>query len=138
MKLKEDFKYLLEQFADIKIMRYQVPDFENLNLKQKKLLYFLSEAALCGRDIIFDQNYKHNLIIRKSLEEIYKHYAGDRESEDFIEFKTYLKRVWFSNGIHHHYSTDKFIPGFSRDYFSELIKHSSTAAVFSLNKNQSG
>lgn len=120
-----DFKYLLEQFADMKIMRYQVLGFDELSLEQKKLIYYLSEAALCGRDIIFDQNYKHNLRIRKTLEEIYKNYQGDRESEDFKEFEIYLKRVWFANGIHHHYSTEKFVPGFSVAYFTHLMQNSS-------------
>lgn len=127
MEKKDDFKYLLEQFADLKIMRYQVPGFEDLSLQQKKLLYYLSEAALCGRDIIFDQNYKHNLLIRKTLEEIYKHYNGDRDSEDFKNFVVYLKRVWFANGIHHHYSTDKFVPEFSTEYFTELMNNSEGA-----------
>jgi dipeptidyl-peptidase-3 len=124
---KDDFKFLLEQFADLKIMQYQVPGFENLSLEQKKLIYYLSEAALCGRDIIFDQNYKYNLRIRKTLEEIYKHYDGDRETQDFRNFTVYLKRVWFSNGIHHHYSTDKFVPGFSPEFFNVLIKNSNSA-----------
>ncbi|MFU8843968.1 MAG: dipeptidyl-peptidase 3 family protein [Bacteroidales bacterium] len=120
-----DFNYLLEQFADLKIMRYQVPGFDELSLDQKKLIYYLSEAALCGRDIIFDQNYKHNLRIRKALEEIYKNFQGDREGEDFKAFEIYLKRVWFANGIHHHYSTDKFVPDFSVEYFTHLMQNSS-------------
>ncbi|MCB2219202.1 MAG: dipeptidyl peptidase 3 [Bacteroidetes bacterium] len=123
----EDFQYFVEQFADLKIMRYQVPGFEDLNLQQKKLIYYLSEAALCGRDIIFDQNYKNNLKVRKTLEEIYKNYQGNRESEDFKNFVVYLKRVWFSNGIHHHYSSDKFIPAFPVEYLSELMKNSPDA-----------
>lgn len=121
-------EYLLEQFADIKIMAYPVPGFEGLSLEQKKLVYCLSQAALCGRDIIFDQNYKHNLRIRKTLEEIHKNYKGDRDSESFRQFVVYLKRVWFSNGIHHHYSMDKFKPGFSPSFFSELIEFSPGAA----------
>lgn len=121
MPQTEDFKFLLEQFADLKIMRYQVPGFEELSLQQKKLVYYLSEAALCGRDILFDQNFKHNLKIRKTLEEIYKNYEGDRQSGDFKAFVVYLKRVWFSNGIHHHYSTDKFSPDFSPEFFTGLI-----------------
>ncbi|MCD4744795.1 MAG: dipeptidyl peptidase 3 [Bacteroidales bacterium] len=124
---KDDYKYLLEQFADIKIMRYKVPGFEDLSLKQKELIYYLSEAALAGRDIIFDQNYKHNLCIRRTLEEIAKHYKGDRETEDFGKFMVYTKRVWFSNGIHHHYSTDKFLPEFSKEYFVHLINNSDGA-----------
>lgn len=121
------FNYFLEQFADIKIMAFQVPGFEELSLKQKKLVYFLSQAALCGRDIIFDQNYKHNLRIRKTLEEILQHYSGDRKVQEFDDFVVYLKRVWFSNGIHHHYSTDKFIPGFKSAYLEVLVKGSPNA-----------
>jgi len=122
MEKENGFKYLLEQFADLKILRYQVPGFDKLSLDQKKLVYYLSEAALCGRDIIFDQNYKHNLDIRKTLETIYKNYTGDRSSEEFKQFEIYLKKLWFSNGIHHHYSTDKFEPGFSESYFETLVK----------------
>lgn len=130
------FKYFREQFADIKIMAFDIPGFEKLSPEQKKLIYFLSQAALCGRDIIFDQNYKHNLQIRKTLEEIYNHYAGERDNEEFKSFVVYLKRVWFSNGIHHHYSTDKFFPVFSADYFKQLIEGSSTAK-FPINNDQS-
>ena len=118
---KDPFRYLTEQFSDSRILRYQVPGFDSLNLNQKKLVYFLSQAALCGRDIIYDQNYKHNLLIRKTLEAIYENYSGDRTSDDFKKFEVYLKRVWFSNGIHHHYSTEKFLPEFSADYFKTLI-----------------
>jgi dipeptidyl-peptidase-3 len=118
---KDNFKYLTEQFGDARILRYQVPGFESLNLNQKKLIYFLSQAALSGRDIIYDQNYKHNLLIRKTLEAIYVNYSGDRSNEDFRKFEVYLKRVWFSNGIHHHYSTEKFFPEFSSDYLKTLI-----------------
>jgi len=118
---EQDFKYLTEQFADAKILRYQVPGFDTLTLTQKKLIYYLSQAALCGRDITYDQNYKHNLLVRKTLEAIYNGYSGDRTTEDFKQFTLYLKRVWFSNGIHHHYSTDKFFPEFSKDYFIKLV-----------------
>jgi dipeptidyl-peptidase-3 len=135
MEQKKEFKYLVEQFADLKIMRYQVPGFDELSLQQKKLVYYLSEAALCGRDILFDQNYKYNLKIRKTLEEIYKNYKGDRQANDFKEFVVYLKRVWFSNGIHHHYSTDKFVPGFSPEYLTELISQSMDAK-FPLSEGQ--
>ena len=127
MEKKDDFKYLVEQFADLKIMRYQVPGFEELSLEQKKLVYYLSQAALCGRDIIFDQNYKYNLLVRNTLEEIYKNYKGDKSTDEYKEFVVYLKRVWFSNGIHHHYSMDKFMPGFSNKYFKELIDNSENA-----------
>ena len=123
----DDFKYQIDKFADIKILRYKVPGFENLSLKQKKLIYYLSEAALSGWDITWDQNFKHNLVIRKTLEEIYKNYEGDRNSENFQKFLIYLKRVWFSAGIHHHYSNDKFLPDFSQEYFTELINNSPKA-----------
>ena len=119
-----DFKYLTEQFADAKILRYQVPGFDSLTLNQKKLIYYLSQAALAGRDITYDQNYKNNLLVRKTLEAIYNDYAGDRSSDDFKKFVVYLKRIWFSNGIHHHYSTDKFLPEFSESYLSALVKGS--------------
>lgn len=121
---EDDFRYLLEQFADLKIMRYQIPGWDDLTLNQKKFIYYLGEAAKSGRDITFDQNYKYNLAIRKTLEEILKNYDGDRTKPEWQEFQTYLKRVWFSNGIHHHYSTDKFLPGFSKEYFVELINNS--------------
>lgn len=122
VKEKGDFQFLVEQFADLKILRYQVPGFEDLSLDQKKLLYYLSQAAVEGRDILFDQNYKYNLVIRRALEAIYSDYKGDRTSEDFKKFEVYLKRVWFSNGIHHHYSADKIDPGFPVEYFNILIK----------------
>ena len=126
---KDDFKYLTEQFADSKILRYQVPGFENLSLKQKELVYYLSQAALCGRDITYDQNFKSNLLIRKTLEAIYLDYSGDKTSEDFKKFVIYLKRVWFCNGIHHHYSTDKFFPEFSQNYFATLINATPTSSL---------
>ncbi|MCY1636616.1 dipeptidyl-peptidase 3 family protein [Marinifilum sp. D737] len=115
------FKYQTEQFADVKILRYQVPGFGDLSLQQKKLIYFLAEAARCGRDILFDQNNKYNLRIRRTLEAIVNSYDGDRESEDFKSFLVYTKRVWFSNGIHHHYSMDKFLPDFDEEYFGDLL-----------------
>jgi len=117
----EEFKYQTEQFADIKILRYQVPGFEDLALRQKELIYYLAEAARCGRDILFDQNNKYNLRIRRSLEAIVKSYDGDRDCEAFQQFMVYTKRVWFSNGIHHHYSMDKFLPEFSEEYFGEVL-----------------
>lgn len=119
-----DFKILTEQFADIRILRYQVPEFENLNFEKKRLVYFLSQAALWGRDIIYDQNYKHNLLIRHNLENIYKTFSGNRESESFKAFVVYLKRFWFSNGIHHHYAMDKFFPTCSQEEFEELLNAS--------------
>lgn len=116
-----NFKFMTEQFADAKILRYQVPGFEKLSLRQKTLIYYLSQAALSGRDIAYDQNYRYNLLIRKTLEGIYESYSGDRKTEAFKQYEVYLKRVWFSNGIHHHYSTEKFLPEFPREYFNKLI-----------------
>jgi dipeptidyl-peptidase-3 len=116
------FKWITEQFADAKILRYKVPGFDTLSLKQKELIYFLSQATLSGRDITYDQNYKYNLLIRKTLEAIYTDYHGDRSGNDFKNVTVYLKRIWFSNGIHHHYSTDKFFPEFSKDYFAALLR----------------
>lgn len=121
---QDDFKYVTEQFADLRIQRYKADGFENLTLQQKKLVYYLYQAALYGRDIIWDQNYKHNLLIRKTLEAIVKSYNGDRNTPEFSKFMEYTKRVWFSNGIHHHYSNKKFLPEFSKKYFYELIKNS--------------
>ncbi|MDK2978707.1 MAG: dipeptidyl-peptidase [Bacteroidales bacterium] len=118
----ESFSFFVEQFADLKILRYQVPEFEDLSLNQKKLIYYLSEAALYGRDIIYDQNFKYNLTIRRLLESIIKNNKGHIEDDEWQEFMIYTKRIWFSNGIHHHYSTDKFIPGFSKDFFLDLIQ----------------
>lgn len=120
----QEFKWQIDQFADIRILRYQVPGFDELPLAQKELIYYLNEAALCGRDIITDQNYKHNLTIRKTLDAIVEGYRGDRTDAQWEKFMVYTKRVWFSNGIHHHYSTDKIIPGFTPDYFATLVKES--------------
>ena len=119
----DTFSYVRDQFADLRILRYQVPGFEELTPKQKELLYYLSEAALSGRDIIYDQNFKHNLRIRRTLDAIVQHYNGDRQSLEFQKFMTYAKRVWFSNGIHHHYSNNKFRPEFSPAYFAQLVKN---------------
>lgn len=116
-----DFDYTVEQFADLQILRYKVPGFEELPLKQKELIYYLSEAALCGRDILFDQNGKYNLAIRKILETVYEHYQGDKENPNYIKMEVYLKRVWFSNGIHHHYGMDKFAPEFAPGFLREEI-----------------
>lgn len=110
-----------EQFADIQILRYHVPGFEELTLKQKELVYYLSQAALEGRDILFDQNGKYNLAIRRTLETIYTDYAGDRMEPDFVNLETYLKRVWFSNGIHHHYGSGKFVPGFTPQFLKKAM-----------------
>ena len=111
-----EFDYTVDRFADIEVLRYKVPGFEDLSLNQKKLIYYLTEAALWGRDILWDQNNEYNLPIRRMLEAVYTNYSGDRESEDFKNFERYLKQVWFANGIHHHYSTDKFTPAFSREF----------------------
>lgn len=121
-----DFEYKVEEFADLKILRYQIPGWENLSLKEQKLVYYLTQAGLAGRDIMWDQNYKHNLVIREALENIYTTYEGDRSSEEWQSFETYLKRVWFSNGIHHHYSNDKLKPGFSQEYFNSLLEGTNT------------
>jgi len=122
-----DFRWKTEQFADLKIIRYQVPGFEKVSLQKKKLLYYLYMASISGRDIIYDQNYKHNLMIRRTLENIYNTYAGDRAGIQWQAFHVYLKRIWFSNGIHHHYSYKKMEPGFNRRYFEKLVKNSSIA-----------
>jgi len=132
---QDTFKYKSEQFADVKILRYQIPGFNELSLNQKKLLYYLSQAALSGRDIIYDQNFKYNLIIRRTLEAIVDKYNGDRNTEEFVKFMTYTKRVWFCNGIHHHYSSDKFLPEFSQEYFRQLIQNS-PEAKFPLQKGE--
>lgn len=118
---KDDFEYNLEKFADLEILRYPVLGFDSLPAQQKEFIYYMSQAALEGRDIIFDQNYKHNLTIRRTLEAIYEHYTGDRSSEEFHAFEVYLKRVWFSNGIHHHYSMEKFYPQISEDFYKILL-----------------
>lgn len=114
----------LERFADIKILRYELPGFEQLSLKQKQYIYHLSQAALCGRDILFDQNNRYNLRIRRLLESIYTTYSGDRSSSAFLAFEVYLKQVWFANGIHHHYSMEKFVPQFSAKDFDTLLAQS--------------
>ena len=117
-----DFKYLIDEFADLKIMRYQVPGWDGLTLQQKEYVYHLAEAAKYGRDIIWMQNCKHNLQIRKAIEAILENYAGDRSCAEFAQFETYAKRVFFSNGIHHHYAEDKFVPECSQAYFRKLMK----------------
>lgn len=122
----EQFEYSIDQFGDVEVLKYQIPGWENLTLKEKELVYYLSQAGYAGRDIIWDQNYKHNLTIRKALENVYENYKGDKDSEDWKEFMTYVKRVWFSNGIHHHYSNEKIKPGFSQAYFSILLKETNT------------
>lgn len=117
---EDGFVWQTEQFADLRIIRYKVPGWDSLSTKQKELVYYLTQAGLSGRDIMYDQNYRHNLHIRKGLEKIYTNYQGDRESENWEAFEVYLKRIWFSNGIHHHYSNNKLKPEFSREYFDEI------------------
>ena len=117
----DKFDYTVEQFADLQILRYRVPGFEDLSLKQKELVYYLTEAALQGRDILFDQNGKYNLRIRRALEAVYTGYKGDKNSADFKAMEVYLKRVWFSNGIHHHYGCEKFVPGFTPEFFKQAL-----------------
>ena len=117
----EKFDYTVEQFADLQILRYKVPGFEELTLKQKELIYYLTEAALEGRDILFDQNGKYNLRIRRMLEAVYTNYQGDKTTPDFKNMEVYLKRVWFSNGIHHHYGTEKFVPNFSQEFLKQAV-----------------
>ena len=117
----DNFEWVVDNFADAKILRYRVNGFEDLTPKQKELIYYLSEASIHGRDILFDQNFRWNMAIRRTLEAIYTNFKGDKSSDDFKEFEVYLKRVWFSNGIHHHYSTDKFLPGFSETFFVEQV-----------------
>lgn len=116
------FKYSDEKFADLQMLRYKVEGFENLLLKEKTLVYYLQQAALCGRDILFDQNCRYNLRIRKMLETVYTDYKGDRKTKDFQALEVYLKRVWFSNGIHHHYGSEKFVPGFSEAFFEKALR----------------
>ncbi|WP_225986398.1 dipeptidyl peptidase 3 [Rufibacter sp. LB8] len=118
----QDFKYVMEQFADLRILRYRVPGFETLSLQQKELLYYLYEAALSGRDIIYDQNFKHNLRIRRTLDAIVQNKRDRSTSPDWENFMVYTKRVWFSNGIHHHYSTNKILPEFSKEFLAQSIR----------------
>jgi dipeptidyl-peptidase-3 len=118
--LEEKFEYVTEQFSDLRVLRYNVKDFDQIPLQTKTLLYYLYEAALSGRDIIYDQNYKYNLAIRKTLEAVIGNYKGDVQEEQYQKLLVYAKRVWFSNGIHHHYNMDKFIPECSKDFFLEV------------------
>ena len=131
----EKFDYTVEQFADLQILRYRVPGFEDLSLKQKELVYYLTEAALQGRDILFDQNGKYNLTIRRMLEAVYTGYKGDKNTPDFKAMEVYLKRVWFSNGIHHHYGSEKFVPGFTPEFFRQAVQ-SVDAATLPLSEGQ--
>ena len=121
-KQKNNFKVQVDRFSDIEILRYEVPGFEDLSLKQKKFIYYLSEAALSGRDIIYDQNYKYNLTVRSTLNNIVQNFNGNKSSKQWAQFIEYAKRVWFSNGIHHHYSTLKILPGFDQSYLTKLVE----------------
>ncbi len=132
---KKEFNYIDERFADIQILHYEVEGFENLTLQQKTFIYYLNEAALWGRDILFDQNGRYNLEIRRMLEEVYQNYKGDKNDKNFLALEEYLKRVWFSNGIHHHYGSEKFVPGFDRAWFVEQTKCSEEIAEVIFNPN---
>ena len=125
---QSDFIFQDERFADIQLLRYQVPGFKELSLRKKLLIYYLSKAALLGRDILWDQNNAYNLRVRQVLETIYTQYKGDRTSAEFLQFTIYLKRVWFSNGIHHHYGYQKFTPGFSKQFFIDAEKEANLDA----------
>jgi len=120
-KDNKDFNYVVDRFADVEVLRYKVPGFEDLSLNQKKLIYYLTEAAISGRDILWDQNNKYNLQLRSLLENIYSNYHGDKSDADYRAFEKYLKQVWFGNGFHHHYSMDKFVPEFSREFFEAQV-----------------
>jgi dipeptidyl-peptidase III len=122
MESPDDFKYFVDQFDDMRVLKYKLPGFESLTLQQKKYIYYLSQAALSGRDILWDQNFRYNIQIRKSLEAVLDSYSGDKLSNEYITFLVYAKRVFFANGIHHHYSSDKLKPGFTQSYFASLIK----------------
>jgi dipeptidyl-peptidase III len=121
MESRKDFKYFVEQFEDIRVLRYELPGFESLTLQQKKLIYYLSQAALSGRDIVWDQNFRYNILIRKTIEAILDYYRGDKGSDQFKSFLVYAKRMFFANGIHHHYSNDKLKPGFTQGFFARLV-----------------
>ena len=123
---EDSFEYKVDQFADLAILRYQIPGWNELTLKEKELVYYLTQAGLAGRDIIWDQKYRHNLEIRSALENIYRNFSGDKNSDNWTAFEVYIKRVWFSNGIHHHYSNDKMKPEFSKDYFDDLLASTNT------------
>ncbi len=120
-EIQENFQWETEQFADIRILRYQIPGWDNLSLKQKQYVYYLTQAGLSGRDILWDQFYRHNIEIRTALETLVKNYEGDRDAEDWKSFMVYMKRVWFSNGIHHHYSHQKIKPEFTSDFLRKAL-----------------
>lgn len=122
----DTFAYYAEQFEDTQVLRYQIPDFDKLTLQQKELVYYLTQAGLAGRDIMYDQNYRHNLKIRRALENVYIKYQGDKTTKDWKNFEMFLKRIWFANGIHHHYATDKFKPAFTKDYLERILNETAT------------
>ena len=126
LSAEDNFPYMVEQFADLKVLRYQIPGWENLTLKEQKLVYYLTKAGLSGRDMMWDQNYRHNLTIRKALESVYSNFNGDKTTPEWAAFEVYLKRVWFSNGIHHHYSNAKMKPGFSSEYLTSVLAATNT------------
>ncbi|PCH75620.1 MAG: dihydrofolate reductase [Flavobacteriaceae bacterium] len=128
-KKATDFDSNVEQFSDIKVLRYQIPGFDALDLRQKKLVYFLTQAGYEGREIIYDQNYRHNLTIKRALENVYTSFKGDKTTEDWKNFETFLKKIWFANGIHHHYSNAKFVPAFSADYLTGILKETNTVLI---------
>ena len=124
---EDDFPYMVEQFSDLKVLRYQIPGWDNLTLKEQKLVYYLTQAGLSGRDIMWDQNYRHNLTIRTALEHVYTTFEGDKSTADWLAFEVFLKRIWFSNGIHHHYSNAKMLPEFSPEYLASILEATSTS-----------
>ncbi len=126
---EQTFDVSVDRFADIEVLRYEVPGFDELSLREKKLAYYLSQAALAGRDIIYDQNYEHNLRIRKLLSAIISTYDGDRDAEDFRKLVEYAKRVWFAHGIHHHYSMDKMLPEFSPEALIAMVAKSDASKL---------
>ena len=131
----EPAPWIVDKFDDIKVLRYEVPGFEKLPLQQKTLIYYLAQATKAGRDILFDQNFKYNLTIRRTLESIYTKYNGDRSDANFVAMEKYLKKVWFANGIHHHYSNDKFQPEFSREWFEQMVGKYVDPQNLSIEKN---
>ncbi len=135
MESPDDFKYFVEQFDDIRILKYRLPGFENLSLRQKEYIYYLSQASLAGRDILWDQNFRYNLLIRRTLEAVIANYTGDKETSDYKAFMLYSKKVFFANGIHHHYSNDKFKPDFNAGFFAKLI-HGTKADKLPLSQGQ--
>lgn len=133
---EKPFEFVVDRFADIEIMRYRVDDWDSLSLRQKELVYYLSEAACCGRDILFDQNCEANLLVKSTINNIIRHYNGDKDCENWQNFMVYAKRFWFSNGIHHHYANDKFFPEISPEYFQELLNQAD-AKQFPLQEGES-